>query len=180
MTIRYRFYQKYNNFNSMRNSGLLNDFWSILTNKVTMTTKMNFKIWLKIGIGQDRYATTNPITMMEPPQINYRIKIIRGETFVGQSSKMSLNSQTSYFQFSTWCYFTFKELHFAENPIKIGDTIPKLWPIERLSKQWKTKVLISFVWLYLQINICEFRLILLDHTTFSCLPIPTPHSPNMK
>ncbi len=57
---------------------------------------------------------------------------------VGQSSKKKkkkLNLRTSYFKFSALCYAPFKELYFTENPIKIGQVILKLWPIEWLSKQ---------------------------------------------
>jgi len=56
----------------------------------------------------------------------------------------------------------FKEVYFAENPIKIGHFIPKVQGIEWLSKQKKTIGLPLFVYLYLQINIGEFRLILID------------------
>ena len=34
------------------------------------------------------------------------------------------------FLISTWCYFPYKELSFAENPSKIGHVIAKLWPIQ--------------------------------------------------
>ena len=41
-----------------------------------------------------------------------------------------------------------------------------LQAIERFSKQQRTKEMFSFVWLYLRIQICEFRFILLDQTTY--------------
>ncbi len=42
----------------------------------------------------------------------------------------------------------------------------KVTAIERLSKQQKTKEMLSFFWLYLAINATDFRLILLDHNTY--------------
>ena len=62
-----------------------------------------------------------------------------------RSSKMSLNSNKMKIQFLIAIYASYWELYFGETPIKIG----------------------SYYWLYLKINISEFRLILLDHITIT-------------
>ncbi len=73
----------------------------------------------------------------------------------------------------TWTYHIFsfllvvilhsKSYILQKTPLKLD----KLWPIERLSNNRKQEGFISFVWFYLQINICKFRLILLDPITIN-------------
>ena len=60
----------------------------------------------------------------------------------------------------------FAKLHFAENPIEIEQPVQKISAIKEFPKQKETKGNTSFVWLYLKINISDFRLILLDHITY--------------
>ena len=64
----------------------------------------------------------SPTTILWPQGIEgFRMsRCTKWEAYVGKSSKMSLNSSISYFYFyfSTFCYFSFKELHFGEKPIK--------------------------------------------------------------
>ena len=43
---------------------------------------------------------------------------------------------------------------------------PEVQAVEGFAKQEKTKDFFPFNWLYLRINICKFRLILLDHITY--------------
>ena len=52
-------------------------------------------------------------------------------------------------------------LHLAENSMKIGWFIKETQAVEGFAKQKR----IPFNWVYHKINICEFRLILLDHIT---------------
>ena len=66
----------------------------------------------------------------------------------------------------------FSELHFAENPIEIGQLVPKIWAVEGCQKQWETKDIFCFVWLYLKINISDFWLILLDHKPHISFQLP--------
>ena len=55
---------------------------------------------------------------------------------------------------------------FAENSIHIGQLFPEIQRVEGCRKQEETKDIFCFVWLYLKINIPDFRLILLGHITF--------------
>ena len=63
-------------------------------------------------------------------------------------------------------YAPHSQLHFAENPIEIGQLVPHIWALERYQKQKETKDIFCFVWLYLKINIPNFWLILLNHITY--------------
>ena len=44
--------------------------------------------------------------------------------------------------------------------------VPKIWAVEGCQKYKETKAIYCFIWVYLKINISEFRLILLDHITY--------------
>ena len=101
-------------------------------------------------------------------------------SIVMPSSKMSLNSNKMKIQFSNTMYALLLELYFGENPIKIGLTIPEILSFQCCSKQYDTKRIGNYYWLYLGINISEFRLILLDHITIVkglTLTIPYFHLP---
>ena len=71
-----------------------------------------------------------------------------------------------HFQFHIWLKWSFGEVHFAENFTWIRPVVTKLWTIDGLSEQQKTKEIQSFFWLYLTINGPHFWLILLDRNTY--------------
>ena len=62
-------------------------------------------------------------------------------------------------------HIQFTASYFAENPIEIEQPVQKISAFKEFPKQKETKGNTSFVWLYLKINISDFRLILLDHIT---------------
>ena len=62
----------------------------------------------------------------------------------GDSSKMSLNSNISYFYFSTWCYSQFNELHFAQNSIKLDMSFQSCDPLKGCQNNRKQKDLLVF------------------------------------
>ena len=87
-----------------------------------------------------------------------------------RSSEMSLISGTiNFFFFLKFCYSCVKalwELCFAKNLIRSGLIIPKIYTILSSWKQWDTKGISYYNWLYLKIHILDVWLILLDHLTY--------------
>ena len=71
--------------------------------------------------------------------------------------------QFSFFQLTVCTIFT---VTFSRKPHEIGQLVLKILTAERCQKQYETKDIFCFVWLYLKINISDFRLILLDHITY--------------
>ena len=77
-------------------------------------------------------------------------------------------SKVGQIQFVFYYLFApFSQLHFAENSIEIDQLVLKIWVVEVCQKQWETKDIFCFVWLYLKINISDFRLILLDQIKYN-------------
>ena len=94
--------------------------------------------------------------------------------FVKRSSKMSLNSSTSYLVFLLDVILHSKCYVLQKTPLKLGMTFQSYDLLKGCQNNRKQKDLFPLFG-YLQINICNFRLILLDHITFSgtnvCLPL---------
>ena len=70
------------------------------------------------------------------------------------------------FEISTPLSGNSKMLHFNANPITIGYLVTELWAIYKRWKQYKSKEFECFLCLYLKCNICDIRLIPLDHVTY--------------
>jgi len=83
-------------------------------------------------------------------------------------------SEVGHIQFSVsyWIVTSICKATLAENSIEIEQPVQKISAIKEFPKQKETKGNTSFVWLYLKINISDFRLILLDHITYADLEIP--------
>ena len=79
-------------------------------------------------------------------------------------------SEVGHIQFSVsywiWIVTNIFKATFCRNPIEIEQPVQKISAIKEFPKQKETKGNISFVWLYLKINISDFWLILLDHITY--------------
>ena len=89
------------------------------------------------------------------------------------SREFSLKLNMWHFQFSIWLSCSFREVHFAENPIWIRSVVPKLWAIKkkkRILKIIENKRNAFLFWLYLTINDPDFRLIPQDRNTYNFLP----------
>ena len=77
--------------------------------------------------------------------------------------------QFSFFLLTVCTIFT---ATFAENSIEIGKLFPEIQRVEGCQKQQETKDIFCFVWLYLKINISDFRLILLVHIKYVQFTVP--------
>ena len=53
--------------------------------------------------------------------------------------------QIQFLFFLLTVYAPFLQLHFAENPIEIGQLVPKIRPVEGCQKQYETKDSFCFV-----------------------------------
>ena len=60
-------------------------------------------------------------------------------------------------------FFIQKALFFLKTPLKLDMSLQGYDLLKGCQNNRKQK---AFIWLYLQINICEFRLIILDHITY--------------
>ena len=76
---------------------------------------------------------------------------------------MSLKSKKFISCFLTFYFGIVFKLQSGKNPMEIEQLVQKIWTVEGLQKQQETKESICFVWLYLEISIHKFRLILLGH-----------------
>ena len=77
-------------------------------------------------------------------------------------------SEVGHIQFSVsyWIVTSIYKAAFCRNPIEIEQPVQKISAIKEFPKQKETKGNTYYVWLYLKINISDFRLILLDHITY--------------
>ncbi len=121
-----------------------------------------FKITLQtFGLSK---ITCNPMGQLRSKMFHKTFSSI----YVGQSSKiskMSLNSSTYIFSYLLDVVLHSKSyLVLKTQNQSCHSKVITFWKVVKTT----TKGFISFVWVYLQINICDFRLFLLDH----CI---TPH-----
>ena len=111
----------------------------------------------------------------------YRVHVQKNNNFlihiyVTRSREMSRMSTIFNFEISTPLSGNSRMLHFNANLIIIWYLVTELWVIRW--KQYKTKEFECFLCLYLKNNICDIRLIPLDHVTYE--PHFVPNSSKQK
>ena len=85
------------------------------------------------------------------------------------SREISRMSKILNFEIFTPLYGNLKMLHFDANPIWNGYLVTELWAIYQCWKQYQTKESELFFLPVSQNNICDIRLIPLDHVTIENL-----------
>ena len=74
-------------------------------------------------------------------------------------------SKTFNSEFLTPLSDNLKMLHLYANPIRIGYPVTYVWAIHQYRRQYKTKEFEPFLCQYHKNNICDIRLVPLDHVT---------------
>ena len=89
-------------------------------------------------------------------------------TYVVWSSKISLKSvKFSFCFFLTNCMHHFHSCILQKTPLNLVNWFQRYEQLKEAKKKQETKDIFCFVWLYLKISISDFRLILLDHITYT-------------
>ena len=82
-------------------------------------------------------------------------------------AKSVWSRSNSVFIFLTNCMHHFHSYILQKTPLKLVDWFQRYEQLKDAENNRKQNTFFCFVWLYLKINISDFRLILLDHITYS-------------